>query len=1175
MQDNNLPAKPTGLTAYPSSRSVHLTWADPSDRSITGWQYRQGSGQWTDISDSNAKTTSHTVGSLTDNRSYRLQVRAVDTGGVGPASDAVTVRPNPPQPQTVQPDWAYIPTGLGEGDSFRVLFVSAATIDTREGSLAEFNAHVQKETNANPALGAFKEQFRAIVSTADTDARDNIGATPADGSAYADGEGVPIWWIGGVRAAADYSAFFSDSKWESAADEVRFSDGTKTTARLFITGSKHDGTRHDNYVGRDAGIVLGAHDNGAGVRPIQWQVVTSTQGRQRAQIYGISPVLTVVDTQRPVAPEGLTAVGGFNYVTLRWTASTDTSIRKWQYRQGSGAWTDIADSSHGTAAHTVGGLATGRSYTFRVRAVDGVGVGATSGTVTARTAAPQAQTVEPNWKYVPANLKHGDSFRLLFVTSTVGYALPTAVIGDSDRIVQERAGANTELAGFSGHFRALISTATVDARDNTATGPAGASYASGEGEAIYWLGGAKAADDYADLYDGSWDSTDWKTEQGNQTTTGTSFSREVWTGSDADGTRHAANYAGATQVRYGWLGNNMPVSQNVSGLRTSGNGLAYYGLSPVINVVDTIVPKQTTGLRAFAGDRTVVLDWSDPDDRSVTGYQYRQDGGAWQDIPGSGPATARHTVRGLINDTAYTFEVRAVDAAGDGLASAEVTETPLGQQPILPQTVAPDSPLIPDELNPTGHSFRLLFVTSTKRDATSPHILDYNLFVQEAARNKLALPALAPFADQFRAIISTETVDAADNVEAHLRDGGVPIFWVNGDMVAPNYFFFYGKAVKKVGSEWTYKPLWRSRAATDESGDAMPNTDPNDWVWTGSNDDGTKHPTNHAGNSAGSGVMAASPLAHDPLSHIELASNQEHRLYALSPVITVATAVTVTPTGVDRLTVSWDPGTYTDGFYYRVQWRSGSEPWDGNRARTFQNDTTSAEIDGLKSGTVYEVRVSAINDDDSSIETVLGYAQGTTLGTPAPLPQVTGVNAAPKERAITVTWYPIVGVDSYKVQWKSGSESFSDARQGTLLAGGILPRYEITNLEVATEYTLRVIAVKSDRPDGPPSDEVTARAAGMTATRTANGLMLTFAAPSKVVDVYDLKWTLLNQTAAERARPGDQDTGRHIHINGDQNGYEITGLQSGRLYKVEMWWRPYVEYDPIPLGEVGSIRPGP
>ena len=40
------------------------------------------------------------------------------------------------------------------------------------------------------------------------------------------------------------------------------------------------------------------------------------------------------------------------------------------------------------------------------------------------------------------------------------------------------------------------STAAVDARDNTKT--------TGTGVPIYWLNGAKVADNYADFYDGSW-----------------------------------------------------------------------------------------------------------------------------------------------------------------------------------------------------------------------------------------------------------------------------------------------------------------------------------------------------------------------------------------------------------------------------------------------------------------------------------------------------------------------------------------------------------------------------------------------------------------------------------------------------------------------------------------------
>ena len=44
-------------------------------------------------------------------------------------------------------------------------------------------------------------------------------------------------------------------------------------------------------------------------------------------------------------------------------------------------------------------------------------------------------------------------------------------------------------------------TAATDARDNTST-----TYtATDKGVPIYWLNGAKAADEYEDFYDGSWD----------------------------------------------------------------------------------------------------------------------------------------------------------------------------------------------------------------------------------------------------------------------------------------------------------------------------------------------------------------------------------------------------------------------------------------------------------------------------------------------------------------------------------------------------------------------------------------------------------------------------------------------------------------------------------------------
>ena len=101
------PAKPEGLTATPDYLSVTLRWNDPQDDSITGYQYRQKTGQgdygpWTDVPDSVATTTNHKVMFQPDDAGilYYFQIRAVNASGESDASDEAgatpTSQPAPP-----------------------------------------------------------------------------------------------------------------------------------------------------------------------------------------------------------------------------------------------------------------------------------------------------------------------------------------------------------------------------------------------------------------------------------------------------------------------------------------------------------------------------------------------------------------------------------------------------------------------------------------------------------------------------------------------------------------------------------------------------------------------------------------------------------------------------------------------------------------------------------------------------------------------------------------------------------------------------------------------------------------------------------------------------------------------------------------------------------------------
>ena len=96
----------------------------------------------------------------------------------------------------------------------------------------------------------------------------------------------------------------------------------------------------------------------------------------------------------PGAPGNLSATPGDGQVRLSWQTPADggSPITGYQYSSGGRSWTAIPNSAPGQSnanSYTVTGLRNGTAYTFRVRAVNGVGSGTPSnqGSATPQTAA--------------------------------------------------------------------------------------------------------------------------------------------------------------------------------------------------------------------------------------------------------------------------------------------------------------------------------------------------------------------------------------------------------------------------------------------------------------------------------------------------------------------------------------------------------------------------------------------------------------------------------------------------------------------------------------------------------------------------------------------------------------------------------------------------------------------
>ena len=220
-----------------------------------------------------------------------------------------------------------------------------------------------------------------------------------------------------------------------------------------------------------------------------------------------------------------------------------------------------------------------------------------------------------DWVLTPSTLAHGDKFRLLFASSTKLNAK------DGNNAAYNTFVRNRAKAGYGIHencakqFNALIST-----RWGSSAKVATSTTSSDTDASIWWLNGEKVADDYADFYDGSWDSRNHKNESG-----GTTSHEWVWTGSNSDGTRNATHHAGSGgNVMRANLNNNDPLFRGYAHSRSRAQEHRVFGLSPVFTVWKD--PRLSISLSKTSGNEqnsagasviiTVKLDRTRPNDTS-------------------------------------------------------------------------------------------------------------------------------------------------------------------------------------------------------------------------------------------------------------------------------------------------------------------------------------------------------------------------------------------------------------------------------------------------------------------------------------------------------------------------------------------------------------------------------
>lgn len=222
-----------------------------------------------------------------------LEITDAGDGVIGPNNAAVLqiVDVN-----LVPPDWALAPSGLSDGDRFRLLFLSSGTTDAAGSGINDYDVWLRNlaASGGHAAIQPYAPGFQALGSTADTHAQARAGASPdlGDGDARPVAATTPIYWLNGEQVASNHADLW-DGAWSnvsvSAGDVKDESGAAVAQADRHWTGSGGDGAASDNPLGHTGDEVTYGQWSG---NPVSAGLADKTQSYP---LLGISQVFEVLD----------------------------------------------------------------------------------------------------------------------------------------------------------------------------------------------------------------------------------------------------------------------------------------------------------------------------------------------------------------------------------------------------------------------------------------------------------------------------------------------------------------------------------------------------------------------------------------------------------------------------------------------------------------------------------------------------------------------------------------------------------------------------------------------------------------------------------------------------------------------------------------------------------------
>ena len=659
------PAAPSVTATAGTTDSLSVSWTAPSNTgpAIDNYdlRYREGTGgSWT-TGPQNVSATSATIAGLTANTLYQVQVLATNAEGDSPWSPSGSGQtsalgaPDVPHSLDATPgngqvmlSWV-LPSGGAALTHYEYEQDGSGTWISTGGTATDYT--VRNLTNGQPYTFRVRAVNSAGASAASAASPSVTPATvpgaPTGLSATVSDRRVDLMW---TAPASDGGQSITDYEYEQGGSGTWISTGSTATSYMV-----HNLTNGQPYRFR----VRAVNSVGAGAAS------------------AASP--NVTPATEPDAPTGLSATVSDQKVDLIWTAPASNGgapILRYEYELDfSDTWT----STGGTAtSYTVTGLTNGQSYTFRVRALNRVGAGLAS---SSQSATPTSTVVAPDAPFGLSATPGNRQVMLSWVQPSGGAALTHYEYEQDGSVTWTSTGgtapSHTVTGLTNGQPYTFKVRAVNSAGQSAATNSQSATPTTTEPEAPESL----------------------RFTPGDQQVT------LRWRAPTNDGGEPILRYEYDQDGSGTWISTDgTATSHTVTGLN---NGQTYTFRVRAVNALGTgavvmleATPSPSTGgrgggggggggpritrpgapenLLAEGGDGQVKLTWEAPEDdggSEITDYQYRINGrNPWTSI---GSTQTTHTLTGLVNGTAYVFEVRAVNRIGRGRASNRAKATPM------------------------------------------------------------------------------------------------------------------------------------------------------------------------------------------------------------------------------------------------------------------------------------------------------------------------------------------------------------------------------------------------------------------------------------------------------------------------------------------------------------------